>query len=149
KGYAEFHLNHEYYNMVFFGMTYWKPPFPRAYAWVMTLATVPTIILLLFAIGLAWSIFARIVPRLRGVIAGARGQRARAHTELFWLLCMLVCYAPWWSTSTPIFGGTKHWMTAYPFLSLFAGVGFDQVRRTLEGWVRAMFAKGQEGGGAV
>jgi hypothetical protein len=36
-----------------------------------------------------------------------------------------MCYAPWWSEATPIFGGTKHWMTAYPFLCLFAGRGFQ------------------------
>jgi hypothetical protein len=37
-----------------------------------------------------------------------------------------VQYAPWiLSTNTPIFGGTKHWFTAYPFLCLFAGTGVD------------------------
>ena len=30
-GYVQFHLNHEYYNMVFFGQTYWRPPMPRGY----------------------------------------------------------------------------------------------------------------------
>src|SRR5439155_3422175 len=46
--YVQFHLNHEYYNMLFLGVTYWKPPMPRAYVWVMTAATVPTITLVLF-----------------------------------------------------------------------------------------------------
>jgi len=108
REYANFHLQHEYYNMEFLGQTYWKPPMPRLYAWLMTLATVPSITLLLFALGL-WVL-------LR--------QRARLSTPLLWLLCLLMCYAPWWSNSTPIFGGTKHWMTAYPFLCLFAGAGF-------------------------
>ena len=49
--YARFHLGHEYYNMEFLGVTYWKPPMPRLYAWVMTLATVPAITLVLFGIG--------------------------------------------------------------------------------------------------
>jgi len=74
----------------------------------MTLATVPSVTLVLFAIGL--------VACLK--------QRARVPTPLLWLLCLLMCYAPWWSDGTPIFGGTKHWMTAYPFLCLFAGRGF-------------------------
>jgi len=108
RDYANFHLQHEYYNMEFLGQTYWKPPMPRLYAWVMTLATVPSVTLLLFALGLGVSLW----------------QRARASTLLLWLLCLLMCYAPWWSDSTPIFGGTKHWMTAYPFLCLFAGRGF-------------------------
>jgi hypothetical protein len=43
--------------------------------------------------------------------------------HVLWLGAVLVSYGPWTSASTPIFGGTKHWMTAYPFLALFAGVG--------------------------
>jgi len=108
RQYADFHLQHEYYNMAFLGQTYWKPPMPRLYAWVMTLATVPSITLLLFALGLGVCIWRRSLPS----------------TPLLWLLCLSMCYAPWWSNATPIFGGTKHWMTAYPFLCLFAGQGF-------------------------
>jgi hypothetical protein len=37
---------------------------------------------------------------------------------------LLTSYAPWLRDTTPIFGGTKHWITAYPFLCLFAGRGF-------------------------
>ena len=107
REYANFHLQHEYYNMEFLGQTYWKPPMPRLYAWLMTLATVPGITLLLFAVGLGEFV----------------GKRAGRSTPLLWLLCLLMCYAPWWSSGTPIFGGTKHWMTAYPFLCLFAGRG--------------------------
>jgi hypothetical protein len=33
--------------------------------------------------------------------------------------------------NTPIFGGTKHWITAYPFLCLFAGLGFRSVLERL------------------
>jgi hypothetical protein len=40
---------------------------------------------------------------------------------------MAIQYAAWLSSDTPIFGGTKHWMTAYPFLVLFAGVGLQSV----------------------
>lgn len=106
RDYAHFHLQHEYYNMEFLGQTYWKPPMPRLYAWVMTLATVPGITLLLFGLGLLESAV------------------KRSSTSLLWLFCLLICYAPWWSDQTPIFGGTKHWMTAYPFLCLLAGRGF-------------------------
>jgi hypothetical protein len=80
---------------------------PRLYAWVMTLATVPGVTLLLFGVGLA-------------VCAVERSS-----TTLLWLFCLLMSYAPWWSATTPIFGGTKHWMTAYPFLCLLAGRGFQ------------------------
>jgi hypothetical protein len=49
-----------------------------------------------------------------------------------WAIGLFVQYAPWaLSTATPIFGGTKHWLTAYPFLCLFAGVGFAWVAERL------------------
>ena len=130
--YVAFHLGHEYYNMEFLGQTYWKPPMPRLYAWVMTLGTVPGITLALFGVGLVVSVMARVTPWRRYVpelapaaqAAPARSLQAESSTPLLWLLCLAMCYAPWWSTATPIFGGTKHWITAYPFLCLFAGRGF-------------------------
>ena len=155
REYAMFHLNHEYYNMELFGVNHWVPPMPRAYAPVMTAATVPLVTLLLFATGL----FGRVRLRLGEAAlllrarlpAGGRADRwltraqsvfrvhrlgaaqARlgpcASTELLWLLSIAAIYAAWLSPKTPIFGGTKHWMTAYPFIALFAGVGFDDVVR--------------------
>ncbi len=48
-------------------------------------------------------------------------------TGLFWLLNAFVPIALIALPSTPIFGGTKHWMPAWPFLALLAGVGFERV----------------------
>jgi Dolichyl-phosphate-mannose-protein mannosyltransferase len=141
QAYAAFHLNHEYYNMEFLGQNYWKPPMPRAYAWVMTAATVPGITLLLFATGLftrARATLARplaalgkgrvaILDRIAGSVPKARFDAGS--TDLVWLFGLVINYAAWTRTSTPIFGGTKHWMTAYPFLALFAGAGFDAAVR--------------------
>jgi Dolichyl-phosphate-mannose-protein mannosyltransferase len=124
-GYVNFHLNHEYYNMIFLGENYWKPPMPRGYAWLMTAATVPTITLVLFAIGIASRIrahLARFVPRW-----GAPAPQDPGGTDLLWAIGIAISYAPWLSRSTPIFGETKHWFNAYPFLCLFAGVGFEVV----------------------
>jgi 4-amino-4-deoxy-L-arabinose transferase-like glycosyltransferase len=131
--YVAFHTNHEYYNMEFLGVTYFRPPMPRLYAWVMTLATVPGITLLCFVLGLVRS--ALDLPFLRAARqAGPAVRRVLAHSysvRTLWLLCLLTSYAPWFSSGTPIFGGTKHWMTAYPFMCLFAGVGFDWTLRRL------------------
>jgi Dolichyl-phosphate-mannose-protein mannosyltransferase len=148
REYAAFHLNHEYYNMEFLGENYWAPPMPRAYAWVMTAATVPTVTLVLFVVGLSARARARLAPLLASISASCGGRlgarrvtiaamagrtpRPRldlASTDLLWLLALLVSYAAWLSPKTPIFGGTKHWMTAYPFLALFAGAGFDAAVR--------------------
>ena len=139
KGYAQFHLGHEYYNMVFLGETYWHAPSPRAYAWVMTAATVPSVTLLLFFIGAA--------SRVRQTIAGVFSVQAKDYdpraTDLLWAIGLFAQYAPWaLSTTYPIFGGTKHWFTAYPFLCLFAGTGFvwvsGQVRQLVQ---RGSFAR--------
>jgi hypothetical protein len=111
---VRFHLGHDYYNMAFLGHTYWKPPMPRLYAWVMTLGTVPAITLVLFALGLVDSARA----------ARQRDGTARLSLDAFWLIGLGVSYAPWLSSDTPIFGGTKHWITAYPFMALFAARGF-------------------------
>jgi len=118
REYVAFHTGHEYYNMEFLGRTYWKPPMPRGYAWLMTLATVPLVTLLLSATGL---LAARKSPENRGHFA-------------FWAVSVAASYAPWLSDGTPIFGGTKHWMTAYPFLCLFAGLGFTKVVAALQAW---------------
>lgn len=137
--YARFHLGHEYYNMEFLGTTYWKPPMPRLYAWVMTLATVPGITLVLFGIGVfdatrhalgryAARVTERLGRWLRLASSGASTPDVeRVSAELLWLVGLLVSYAPWLRNTTPIFGGTKHWITAYPFLCLLAGCGFALV----------------------
>jgi hypothetical protein len=83
----------------------------------MTLATVPAVTLLLAGIG--------------GSVATLR--RERRSDYALWGVSILASYAPWLSSSTPIFGGTKHWMTAYPFLCLFAGLGFAKVVAAFRG----------------
>ena len=118
REYVAFHTGHEYYNMEFLGRTYWKPPMPRGYAGLMTLATVPLVTLTLSAVG-AWA---------------ARKASEKHSQYVFWAVSIVISYAPWLSSGTPIFGGTKHWMTAYPFLCLFAGLGFTEVVAALRSW---------------
>ena len=145
RWYASFHLNHEYYNMEFLGKNYWSPPMPRAYAWVMTAATIPGITLLLFFVGLVVRAQARLLSPLAAALQGRSAWLARwaagrppprfdaGSTDLLWLFALGINYAAWVSPGTPIFGGTKHWMTAYSFLALFAGSGFAAVVRALRG----------------
>jgi len=110
REYVAFHTGHEYYNMEFLGRTYWQPPMPRAYAWLMTLGTVPLVTLLLALVGATYALF-----------------RDRRTDYALWAVSILASYAPWLSSHTPIFGGTKHWLTAYPFVALFAALGFVRV----------------------
>ncbi|MEO8182553.1 MAG: glycosyltransferase family 39 protein, partial [Deltaproteobacteria bacterium] len=137
--YVQFHLQHVYYNMEFLGHTYFEPPFPRGYAWLMTLATVPAITLWLAAIGVvaaAACYFRERARRARRLAAPGPHQEsppepAARGAATLWLVCILSSYSVWLSTGTPIFGGTKHWMPAYPFLALFAGQGFAWLQGVL------------------
>lgn len=156
--YARFHLEHEYYNMEFLGVTYWKPPMPRSYAPLMTLATVPSVTLALGLAGLVVVVRALARPLVARALGGGGAGLARlrrsalgralarrspvdaelglsrvAAVGLFWCAGLTINYAAWLSPKTPIFGGTKHWMTAYPFLALFAAVGAALTLRAARG----------------
>ncbi|MDP9150641.1 MAG: glycosyltransferase family 39 protein [Myxococcota bacterium] len=135
--YVNFHLHHEYYNLEFLGKNYFGPPSPKSYLPVMVLATVPTVTLVLFAVGAA----ERATKAARRIRAwsrhrlrketGAKGRgegapRDRRETDLLLALSLVVAIGPFFLPKTPIFGGTKHWMPAYPVLALVAGCGFDR-----------------------
>jgi 4-amino-4-deoxy-L-arabinose transferase-like glycosyltransferase len=176
-GYFQFHWHHVYYNMEFLGRTYFEPPFPRSYAPLMTLATVPLVTLVLALCGGVVALVGitrgvRAESRVRAPDAGAPSARSseagsfavaplehdqrsieaapppatRASSRpldaaskpsdtwshgLLWAACLVLSYAPWLLPTTPIFGGTKHWLNAYPFLALFAGQGFVALLRLL------------------
>ena len=121
--YVEFHLNHEYYNIEYLGKNYFGPPSPPSYAPVLIAATVPSITLLLFLIG--------VVGRVRAFFERRLGAGA-FQTDVLFLLAFAAPLAVFFRPVTPIFGGTKHWLPAYPFLALFAGRGFDVTVEALE-----------------
>jgi Dolichyl-phosphate-mannose-protein mannosyltransferase len=140
QAYFEFHLNHEYYNIEYLGRNYFGPPSPKSYLPVMVLATVPTITLVLFAIGALDRGAAgarRIASWAREHLAPKQASRwwelvraephDRLETDLLLALSIAVAVGPFFLPKTPIFGGTKHWLPAYPALALFAGHGFDRV----------------------
>jgi len=120
--YANFHLHHVYYNIEYLGVNYFRPPFPISVPFVLTLFTLPLTTVLLCLAGL--------VVRARAFVPRVVAQKflprmplqadARA-TDVLWLGCMLAPMIVIALPSTPIFGGTKHWFPAYPFLALFAG----------------------------
>ncbi len=140
---VDFHLNHEYYNIEFLGRNYFGPPSPKSYLPVMVLATVPTVTVLLFLIGAsaraaagarrlyAWG--SRKLPRALPAPSPSTVEEPadRGETDLLMALGLLVAVGPFFLPKTPIFGGTKHWLTAYPFLALFAGSGFDLARSAM------------------
>ena len=49
--YVNFHFRHDYYNIAYFGTTYFRSPFPMSYPFVLTLFTVPLIFVCLAVTG--------------------------------------------------------------------------------------------------
>jgi hypothetical protein len=136
--YVNFHLHHDYYNIEFLGRTYFAPPSPRSYMPVMIAATVPTVTLALFVVGTFDRVRAIVrrarhaffPPKAANGVASPPGDRL--HTDALVLLALVVPLSVFLLPRTPIFGGTKHWITAYPFLAILAGRGFDLAWKALE-----------------
>jgi 4-amino-4-deoxy-L-arabinose transferase-like glycosyltransferase len=130
--YMGFHLHHVHYFVYYFGRDVQWPPLPISYPWVMTLVTVPATILIGAALG-----FARAALEWDPVDWAGRWGRALSRgslpdrgdggdprgTGLLLAMNLLFPIALISMPETPIFGGTKHWMPAMPFLAVFTGAG--------------------------
>ncbi len=130
--YASFHLRHVHYTYQYLGTNYFEPPLPVSVPFVMTFFTVPLTVLALCSFGLYERRDALRPPWMTK--AGAPTNR---RTEVLWFGCMLAPLLVIALPSSPIFGGTKHWITAYPFLALFAGWGLVAVveRAEISAWM--------------
>jgi hypothetical protein len=137
-----FHIHHEYYNIEFLGKNYFGPPSPKSYLPVLVLATVPTVTLLLFFVGVvdrgavAWGRVRQWGAAVLRRAPQAQAARDPYETDLLLALAFLAAVGLFFRPTTPIFGGTKHWMPAYPVLALFAGRGFDRVAAAMAGALR-------------
>ncbi|MCK5800828.1 MAG: glycosyltransferase family 39 protein, partial [Deltaproteobacteria bacterium] len=143
--YFTFHLKHSYYNIEYLGHNWGLPPLPLSYPFGMTLFTVPLVILLLALIGI-WIYFRHPsltflrrwfrlrpppfddrfrYPAKRSWLRPAKGLDPRIGLLLTMnaVFPLLLIALP----STPIFGGTKHWLPAYPFIALLAGVSISRL----------------------
>ena len=133
KSYYAFHSHHEHYPVDYLGHVYYAPPFPLHFPFVFAATTIPVATLILGAIGFGVTARRALLP-LRDPGAPAR-RGADAMVLVNVMVPLLVIALP----NTPIFGGTKHWMPAMPFLAVLAGVG---AVRTGEGlWRRADAAR--------
>ncbi len=143
--YVGFHVNHTHYNIAYLGYTYFSPPSPTSYAWVTTLFTVPLVTLVLGVMGIALRARALLpawaLDRL-WQSGSLEPDAARSDVLIFgsFFTPMVVMMTP----STPIFGGTKHFLMAYAMLVLFGGVAFsrmtDAIASDLERWTAKLRA---------
>lgn len=115
--YIDFHREHSYYNMAFLGHSYNQPPLPMAYPWVITAVTWPLSWLLLVIAGIGLCVWRRNTE-----------DPLASRVDLVMALGPLILIS---LPSVPIFGGSKHWITAYPFLCLLMG-------KSLASLIRAM-----------
>lgn len=109
------HWSHEHYFVQYFGEGLIRPPFPASFPWVMLLITVPIVVILAGALG--W--FSVIGEWSRRKWEDRDDRGTGTLLAINFLLPILIISRP----ETPIFGGTKHWMPAMPFLAMFAGIG--------------------------
>ncbi len=137
QDYLEFHRNHSWYNMELLGVNYNQPPMPSSYPMVMTWATVPTALLMLAITGLGLA--ARHDLRAPAAVTTTAARWSRplpmgwARLDALWLGILAAFPLALISLpSTPIFGGTKHWITAYPFLALAAVVAWRELWRAAQ-----------------
>lgn len=136
--YARFHLGHEYYNMAYFGVNYYRPPFPISYPFVMTAFTVPmtTLVLALMAMTSRARAFLPWPLVRTGKAASSAATLDPRATDVLFVGCALAPIVAIALPSTPIFGGTKHWFPAYPFLAIYAGWAARRSVRYLRGSLR-------------
>jgi hypothetical protein len=130
--YAAFHLHHEYYNMAYFGVNYFRPPFPISYPFVMTLFTVPLTVLVLALLALVARFYSYAPWPLCSLVSEElRVRRDSRASDVLFVGCLVAPILVIALPSTPIFGGTKHWFPAYPFLALYAGYGVQRAARSV------------------
>ncbi len=107
--YLAFHMHHEHYFVYYFGRAYQAPPFPVDYPFTMTALTMPLVLLFLSLAGLAMLLWPRPT-------SDVEGSRRRWYVLVNMLFPILLIAHP----ATPIFGGVKHWMLAFPFMCILA-----------------------------
>ena len=160
--YFAFHSEHSYYNMEFGGVNYNRPPLPIAYPFVMTWATVPTVLLTLTGMGALLALRTLRIPGALAPFARAGSGPTRSGSTSSGPGNADGSASPtrarWWAPlpvldgreepllfvgmavfplvlialpSIPIFGGTKHWLTAYPFMAMLAAMAWGRL------WMRA------------
>ena len=146
--YLGFHLRHEHYPILYFGELLTAPPFPWTFPLVMWGVTIPLPALVASVIGLGLGVIVTaraVVDRLRGHLVGEitmvpLGDVSTSSSASSAVLLLLNIAFPVLLIAlptSPIFGGTKHWMNALPFVCLLAAWALCEGAARLAASVRA------------
>ena len=137
-GYLGFHLNHEHYPILYFKQLLDTPPFPVGFPFVMSALTIPVPILLLMLSGVGLGVYvsvrflwARLITpkhfdNHRSGMLVPLGSEGSGSMALLLLINAAFPFALIALPSSPIFGGTKHWMNALPFICILAAWALEE-----------------------
>lgn len=131
KFYIPRHAKHEYYWAYFFNTLYVKPPFPVSFPFVMSAMTLPAPTIVIFTAGVFSSTAKWLkdrFPRSADELSADQDTAKKSpDSGIMSLVAIntLIPFAIIAVPTVPIFGGTKHWLPAMPFLAIFAGIGFE------------------------
>jgi hypothetical protein len=132
SSYIWYHTHHEHYPILYFGDLLTAPPFPWLFPFVMSAVTIPLPVLALLVTGFVLAVVAalrffsfrlrlgphawRREPECTRVPLGDVAVAPSGSTAFLLALNAAYPFVLIALPSTPIFGGTKHWMNALPFL---------------------------------
>ena len=137
--YLAFHLRHEHYPILYFGELLTAPPFPMSFPLVMWAVTIPVASLAAIAIGIWQGASVVVADRPRRHRLPDSPWSATSSLVLLYALNVTLPVVLIALPSSPIFGGTKHWMNALPFLCALGGAGLvAALRETVDNsrWAR-------------
>jgi len=115
--YLQFYTAHKFTTVYYFGKQYTLVPSPWHYPWVYVLGTVPVVLLVLMLLGGGGSI-GRLFKR---------DKSNEASRKVLILLMALFPIAFQSLPGTPRYDGVRLFLSAFPFLAILAGLGFDKV----------------------
>ena len=112
-----FHFHHVNYSWQYFGTVLREPPFPVLYPLALEALTVPAATLVLLALAVLL-----LAARMLGAFVGPLRRVVGEATGIEWLVAIgaAVAIGPFMLTTTPIFGGVKHWMAGPALLCVSA-----------------------------
>ena len=120
-------------TVVPFGTLYYRPPFPLDFPFRFTLYTTPVATIFLGGIGFLYLLVKCFFPSVLHSISPSSSHFSTSSTifnlpthypiDLFLLAQVLFPFLIIAWPTTPIFGGTKHWMASLPFIAILVGLG--------------------------
>ncbi len=142
--YMGFHAGHPFYNTAWFGENVIGPPTPILMPAGMTLFTVPSVIMLLFLFGAAMRLghhLPKFVERRLPAQIAPVGPVSANGFDLLWFISFAFPIALISMPHVPVFGGTKHWMPAYPAMVLIAGAAASRFMDVVSSLLQWVFVK--------